>query len=377
MKIIAVFITLVSIYFACPAPLRADEATNEAPVATAEPAPEAPATDTVEAAPAPEAPVVDTVEAVEPDPETPVAEAEGGFFASLFSAYTFSVAAHFGLLVGQSEELVYKDAAGDSYLSQLLWNMKPLIYYGLKADFSRRQPLEKWGLFVNAAFKSGFPAETGVMEDRDWNDASETPTDFSSHDNYTRGSFLMDISVGGSIPIKQALLIKLYAGFSYMFFAWYGQDGQGEYNSGSTTLYFSGAVINYTQIWNILNGGLSLSYHFSMFSIGAGFRVGKLFSYLAQDDHITNKQQFTDTKKSLGGSGGLMLEPSLEFAFSPDPVLAITLHGGFRFISAFQGTSTMRTTSGAAYPGTTQRTAGNIGAKYHVWDIGLSFTVRF
>jgi outer membrane protease len=299
-----------------------------------------------------------------------------------------------GFLYGVSEEIVYRSIDPDVYMSQLLWDLKPLWYFGTTIDVFRRKPMEKWGLLGNVSLKFGFPSRTGGMEDRDWQDTtnSNNLTDFSAHDNYTRGSILIDASAGASVPIVGAVLLKAYLGYSYMFFCWYGQDGSGKYKNGPPSqpysqddeydrfLTFSGAVINYTQIWQIITAGISVSYPFlNRFSVGLGFRAGKLASFIAQDDHLTNKQQFTDTMDSMAStSGGILLEPSFEFTFSPNSVLDIALNANYRFITKFNGISVMRdATTKASSGGTSIRSAGNIGASYEALDIGLAMTLRF
>jgi hypothetical protein len=240
--------------------------------------------------------------------------------------------------------------------------------------------MEKWGLLGQVALKFGLPSNTGGMEDRDWQDETDTSklTDSSSHDNYTRGAVLIDALVGASLPIAGIILLKAYVGYSYMFFCWYGQDGYGERPQVTTRYYFSGAVINYSQVWNIITGGVSVSYHFlNMFSVGLGFKAGKLASFLAQDDHLPNDKQFTDSVDSMfSTSGGILLEPAFEFTFAPNPVLAIALNANYRFITRFHAVSFARATGPYSYV-QTSAPAGNTGASYEALDVGLALTLRF
>jgi outer membrane protease len=252
--------------------------------------------------------------------------------------------------------------------------MKPLFYYGSALEFSRLNSTRRWGPFATLSFRFGFPGRTGIMEDRDWqtdkyNLPAGTLTDFSSHDNYTRGAALVDASIGVSVPIASPLALRGYITYSYMFFAWYGRDGYGDYYSSGHQV-FSGAVINYSQMWNIVSGGIALSYPFlNVFSVSAAFQVGTVVSYSAVDDHLTNKQQFIDT-----ASGGLLFEPRFEFTWSPLSKLSVVLNAGYRYISALKGRSVskkMGISSAKAEP------AGVIGAAYSVWDAGLSVKICF
>ncbi|MDR2537425.1 MAG: omptin family outer membrane protease [Treponema sp.] len=288
---------------------------------------------------------------------------------SNFDSYTLSSSASFGFLYGQSEEQVYKDE--ETLLSQLLWDMKPLFSYGSALELSPLKPIQQEGLFAALSFRFGFPSRTGVMEDRDWMGTGAELTHFSVHDNYTRGATLVDASIGVSIPAS-LLVIKAYLAYSYMFFAWYGQDGYGDYSSGRQ--FFSGAVISYSQMWNMVLGGIAVSYPFlDVFNVSAALQLGTVVSYSAQDDHLTTKTQYTDTAR-----GGLLLEPRFEFTWSPVSKLGVALSIGYRRISALKGTSVAiwqgsSSTSGNNPP----QSAGVIGAAYSVLDAGLSIKVRF
>jgi outer membrane protease len=304
----------------------------------------------------------------------------------VFDSYALSSSASFGFLYGQSEEqvYVYKEDVETLY-SQLLWDMKPLFYYGSALEFSPLKPIQRWGPFAALSFRFGFPNKTGVMEDRDWRGTGSELTDFSSHDNYTRGAALVDASIGLSMPLASLLVIKTYLAYSYMFFAWCGQNGYGDYGTRGHYV-FSGTVINYTQMWNMVLGGIAVSYPFlDVFSVSAALQLGTVVSYSAQDDHLTNKfqdintvkigygRQFTDT-----ASGGLLLEPRFEFTWSPLNKLSIALSAGWRRISALKGTSvSIRQEASSTGSNNTPQSAGIIGAAYSVLDAGLSIKVRF
>jgi outer membrane protease len=284
-------------------------------------------------------------------------------------AYTLSSSASFGFLYGQSEEQVYKDA--ETLLSQLLWDMKPLFYYGSVLELSPLKPIQRGGAFAALSFRFGFPGKTGVMEDRDWQGAGDELTDFSAHDNYTRGAMLVDASIGVSMPIASLLVIKGYFAYSYMFFAWYGQDGYGDYSSGHQV--FSGAVINFSQMWHIVSVGIAVSYPFlDIFSVSAALQLGTVASYSAQDDHLTTKIQYTDT-----ASGGLLLEPRFEFTWSPLNKLSVALSVGYRHVSPLKGTSVSIWQGSSSTDASTPQDAGVIGSAYSVLDAGLSIKVRF
>lgn len=287
--------------------------------------------------------------------------------------YTFSVAASGGFLYGQSEEIVYKAPNSDAYLSQLLWDMKPLWYAGASLNFSQINPMEKLGFFMDLSLKFGIPSKTGTMEDRDWTADDEHLTNFSSHDNYTRGAFILDFSAGLSVPIVSKLLINLYLGFSYMNFSWDSHDGYIEYETGNwEKIPFYGPAISYSQQWRIFLLGIQLNIPFKPFAIALSFQgsAGPFIYCADQDEHFSRNLQFRDYS-----SGGVLLEPKGAFTFSLHPKADLSLHIGGRYISGVRGITKERKT-GLSSDGTFVK-SGEAGAGYAMLDTGLSVKVRF
>ncbi|MDR1302379.1 MAG: omptin family outer membrane protease [Treponema sp.] len=302
------------------------------------------------------------------------------------SAYTFSVAALAGFLYGQGEEIVYINDT-DTYLSQLLWDMKPLFYAGSSLDFSPVNPLEGLGFFTHLSLKFGIPGKTGTMEDRDWlnkeNGLNDNLTNFSSHDNYTQGAFLLDSSIGISLPLASWFLLKGYVDFSYMYFSWASQDGFTQYaaRDSSTGGYapwedtlpktaYYGPAINYQQRWVIFTPGLAVHIPFLYgLSLGAYLHISPFIHCVAVDDHIRRGIQFRDDT-----SGGLLFESQGAITFAPNPRLELSLSLGYRSIQGLQGPTTSRntgTTSGLVSQ------SGTGGAGYAVLDTGLSIKIRW
>ncbi|MDR0450590.1 MAG: omptin family outer membrane protease, partial [Treponema sp.] len=91
-------------------------------------------------------------------------QAEEGGGAGTFP-YTFSVSPAIGFFAGQGEEIVYRSERSGTYLSELLWDIKPLVYSGLVLDVSQKKSP---GFFYSVSLKFGFPMMSGLLEDRDW-----------------------------------------------------------------------------------------------------------------------------------------------------------------------------------------------------------------
>jgi outer membrane protease len=66
-------------------------------------------------------------------------------FAIAKTPYRISLAATIGALIGQAEEIVYKYAGKDDKMSQLLWDLKPMIYAGSALFLSRSDPIAGLG----------------------------------------------------------------------------------------------------------------------------------------------------------------------------------------------------------------------------------------
>ena len=147
------------------------------------------------------------------------------------SDYAVSFSPQFGFVYGHAEEIVY--TSGNSLnpiLSQLLWNMKPVFYYGFLMDFSLVQQREKWGFFTDFSLKRGIPGTSGIHENRDWMSVENSDvTHFSRHSNHTQELLLLDLFAGCSIPYKRDFIFKTYLGLSFMRFSFFGMNGEGRY----------------------------------------------------------------------------------------------------------------------------------------------------
>jgi outer membrane protease len=293
--------------------------------------------------------------------------------------YVLSISSSVGFKYGYSEEIVYKNSKSNTKLSQLLWNIKPLFYWGAALDFSRRMPLNKWAFFANVSIQSAFPAKTGVMEDRDWMAANNGLSHFSSHDNYTEGATFFDFAAGISLPVKSILLLKFFAGLDYMNLRWVGREGyiqyaaytgNDTYNNWDASLEKKptyGPVIYYYQDWLIFSPGVSAHINlFERFDIGLYFHIGPVIFCNDFDDHLSRKLQFTERM-----FGGIMLKPRGEIIFIASQHLNLALNVSYKFIEGTRGSTDVRDTS----TNKVQSYANSGGAAYSVLDVGLSVTL--
>ena len=297
--------------------------------------------------------------------------------------YSFSIAPQFGFFHGQAEEIVYPPSyayKGTELYSQLLWDMKPVFYYGLLLDLSRTRPMERWGFFVTASFKSGAPGKSGIMEDRDWLSVENNAlTCYSKHDNYTKWIGVLDVSAGLSFPLHRSLLLKPFINVSYMYFSFYGKNGSGIYAQGTGNgiyapitdnpeqYHFSGKVINYTQQWLIGAPGIALDYHFlEYFTAALSFQISPLIRCVDFDQHLTTKVEYKDYTR-----GGLFLEPKFCFTFALLDWLDLSLECSWRYITKARGETYQRSIGEKDYA-----RGGDAGTGLSLVDTGLILKIR-
>jgi outer membrane protease len=233
--------------------------------------------------------------------------------------YSVSSGAFFGTFYGQVEEIVYKGDDSRDYLSQLLWDMKPLFFWGVSMNFERRNLLDGFGFFTEAVLKYGIDADSGVMEDRDWQGTHGQLTNYSCHWNYTQNAFILNFDAGVSLPIFETLVFKAYGTILFMDFSFKSRDGYYQYVSSNADTWddsipkqtHTGPAINYKQMWIIGGVGMSLVLPLDYFRMSIAFNVSPLVSCAAHDSHLVYGGEFYDYVQ-----GGFFLEPKVEAVFS-------------------------------------------------------------
>jgi outer membrane protease len=299
--------------------------------------------------------------------------------------YSFSLSTSFGILYGQSKEIVYKYGGDDdTYLSELRWDLKPLYYFGAALDFDRTDPWEKWGFFAGVSFKYGLPYKTGVMEDRDWKaNSGDFLTHYSRHDAHSRDARLSDASLGLSFPFFGVLLLKTGIGFSYMYFSWSARDGFTQYspasggdylpwNSGLPKTPVSGTGIVYSQYWLIFSPVLAAELKLSSrFFLDFSVAPTPIVFCAATDDHLLTKAQYKDYPRR-----GLALRGGMGFAFVPKEKFEIRLDCGFRYVSDVRGESYIKETGANSLNQFYLSSKDGGGAGFFALDMSISAKIR-
>ena len=275
-----------------------------------------------------------------------------------------------GILYGRGEEIIWRE--NEQYLSQLVYDVKPLLYAGLGAAYRWRGAGKEWGLFAEIEGQFGFPAASGIMEDRDWEDETDARrlTKYSVHDNKTSRAILADLNLGFSFFLTPRFTLKPYLSYGFMFFSWEATGGYFLYdpqylNSGSNPLPRprNETVLTYEQIWHILSPAVSVGYAMNrFFYVEAGIKASPFLLCFSTDQHIL--RNLTVTTMLLGG---VFFEVAPRISFKPHKSFELSLSVSFRTI--------FRTQGDAEYDGLPDieylRVQNAGGAGYTMFDIGL------
>jgi outer membrane protease len=292
------------------------------------------------------------------------------------SGYEFFITPSIGMLYGQAKEIVYKNPPRSDMLeSELQWNIMPLFYAGLAADFGPVNNFTRHGFIGSLSFNLGIPQRTGIIEDRDWRDYYWVPggtlTDYSRHDNFSERAILADLSLGYSFPLLDLIALGINLDFSFMHFYWIAKDGyyQG-LGQGQTWAdeipknSVSGTVLEYTQNWLILSPGVFIKFRLgSYFSINGNFNYSPLIYCADRDEHPlknTTYRDFLYYGQYLKGSGGITLSPS--------DYLDLTL---------FLSYSSITDSRGVTYINSLKHPYPIAGGGYAAFELGLLARLRF
>jgi outer membrane protease len=295
----------------------------------------------------------------------------------------FSLSAHAltGVFYGQAEEIVYRDSQDSDYLSELLWDIKPLAYAGAGLSFSVNELRDEVGFYTNLSFKAGIPARTGRMEDRDWQLSDPSIlTNYSVHDNYTTRSFLTDLALGLSIPLKHRdrvfAFLKIEGAVSHMYFDWMARDGYYQYDErngwdpSDPQIAVYGDQLTYYQHWLTVSPGIAVTIPIrSRWLIEVSLKpFSGLIWMWSLDEHIDRQREFQDHPV-----GGILLDGGLELSYSFNTRLAFAANVSYRSILNSRGNSRTRLVGGV-YSAWDHNTAGG---GFRALDAGLTLKVFF
>jgi outer membrane protease len=296
--------------------------------------------------------------------------------------FRFSFGPQFGFVHGQALEVVYPVDTKGRLLSELLWDMKPVFYYGAVLDFGPAESVKSPAFFSSLSFKAGVPNDSGIMEDRDWQSTENAAlTNFSSHTNRTREFYWLDVKAGVSLPVKSLFYIKPFLSGSWSRFSFTGRDGYAKYArekiKGSATYFpiddnpnvssFTGDVIRYTQDWFLIAAGFTVGIKFlSNFSFDLSFQISPLTFCGDTDEHLLTDTVYRDTTR-----WGLFLGPGGKLSYNLQR-LELSLEFTYRYIGETAGETYINQNDSGYFSST-----GKAGAGLSFTDTAFMVTVHF
>jgi outer membrane protease len=305
--------------------------------------------------------------------------------------FYFSLVTTAGFFYGESEEIVYKNASG-AYLSALLWDLKPLLYYGTALTLDLQIPSWPVNFYADLSTKIGVAGRSGFIEDRDWlHPTSDFLTNYSIHNCYTYDSWFFDGDIGVSIPLRPGKTfnpaMSSFGRFSYMEMKWIAPDGYTQYGDNNPGSFdkssfvpwddsfpkkdISGTGIQYTQFWIIFSPGLAASFPLSrFFTLNCAFTITPFIWAAAEDLHLFTSWEFRDHPQ-----GGIALEPEIRVFFFPNNRCSLSLQVSWRYITGAVGYSWRKAINSNSNLYIPQGSSG--GAGFHALNTGLSFKVYF
>jgi outer membrane protease len=294
------------------------------------------------------------------------------------SRVSFSAYIQTGIFYGQAEEIVYQDSQSSDYLSQLLWDLKPLAYAGAGLSFSLNERKDAVGLYTDLSFRVGIPAQTGIMEDRDWKKPS-TLTNYSVHYNYITQAFLTDFTLGISLPLKHQnrilAFLNLETALSYRYFDWVARDGYYQYDvtngwdtSDPITL-LSGDVLEYYQQWLTVSPGFAIAVPIlSRWLVEVSLNISPGWIWIwDRDNHILTNTKYYDYL-----TGGSLVDCGLTISYSFNTHLGLESTVSYRYIRNSRGDILESVNDQLSSWSNKQA-----GAGFHALDAGLIFKVFF
>jgi outer membrane protease len=302
--------------------------------------------------------------------------------------------------------LRYKYPGRDNYLSQLIWDLKPMTYIGAAFELSPTDPFRERGGVARLSLKFGVPVGGGSMEDRDWLADLDKPwspenreymTHFSRHDVGAESAFLSDIFLGMNYPISKSFSIKPYAKISLMRFSWIAQNGFFQYpdtppenQKPQENIYdkpwtdalprqvISGPVVHYEQLWIYLAPGIFVGARVNrIFSLGLSFNISPLVFCYAADDHLQLGSQYSKAKETQDYMVlGLMIEEEVEFSFTLGERIEFKAGASFRSVTGSRGLTYVRDT-GIRKDEPRIRAPNDAGAEISYFEAGLGLKFQF
>lgn len=309
-----------------------------------------------------------------------------GLISAEENRYYWSIDSSFGVTYGQARELVYQYTGSKDLMSELVWPLEGLVYYGTALNYSYgERPYT--GFYGNISVRFGFYMQSGTITDKDWLNADANGyflTNFSAHEAISEHSQWIDASIGYGFSLTPSLIFRTGITASVMNLHWIARNGYIQYGSNTgndTSTYVPwsssfpkepifGTGIAYWQNWLSIAPTAEMRWQaLPELSLQVGAAVYLLNSCNDQDDHYFRMTQFTEKM-----AGGIGVEPSLGAAYSLGSNLSIGLEATWRFITGLRGNATIMEIGSGSTLGPYADTAG---VDYSVAHLTLVLTAQY
>lgn len=191
-----------------------------------------------------------------------------------------------GLMNGNIGEYVY---SGDNKISELKWDIKPLIYVGnvIKAKF-------KNNISAGLGYWFNVNSRAGNISDTDRGSAGEI-IKYSDHESVIVTARFFDVFAGYDFILSDRLRLTPLAGYNYKQFILEARNGYSEDVSTGTHYYSSGVFIQYDQKYQIPYAGIAVLYGFIPdLSVTLSGTFSNMLFCRAEDNHVSGVQVFYD-----------------------------------------------------------------------------------
>ena len=291
------------------------------------------------------------------------------------NGHIFSMGFSLGVLSGVSEEIVYRSSSTNNYMSQLVWSLNPLFYFGIDAAYSWRGPADPEtafekvfsGFFFDASAKMGIPGDAGVMEDRDWiRQPTWAVSHYSIHDTKTDKAVLAGLDIGKSFKLYNEFRLSVFFSYNVKYYEFYARGGTFLYPELDGGHFYDSSeenVVTYRQFWQILSPGISFYGVFNdYFNVEISFKATPLIMASSFDEHLSRTLQIINDPMYYG----LFIEPGFVFSFTPVSKFMLSFSLSYTDISGTRGNSRYR------YPDNENIYRNVGGADYSAFDIGIT-----
>ncbi|MDA3810181.1 MAG: omptin family outer membrane protease [Spirochaetaceae bacterium] len=215
----------------------------------------------------------------------------------------FTIEPSFGYLKGETREIVYLHALTSTYLSELIWDMKDILYAGASASINFKNRI-----YLNLGLWAAVNSGNGFMMDFDWI-SGEIESDGYDRENWTRwsmssvdmvSSFIFDLNVSYDFLLNRDIKFSAIFGYKSLYWDWSDKVIDSFYDGVADVIPVGIDGIDYQLGLDIFYLGIGGGY-FSKGFILDGRIIYSPFVFGGDHDHHILRNTFPDGSPTYGG----------------------------------------------------------------------------